>query len=60
MARFRSRTALRDVGGRMVGDGDCGVWRPLGRFYGRASLGGFARPASEVLEDAPRYARIVD
>ena len=61
MARIRGRVERsRDVGDRMVGDGVDRVWRPFGRLSGRASLGGLGRSASEVLEDAPHHARVVD
>jgi len=54
------RTALRDIGDRVVGDGDDRVSRPVGRLRGWSPLGGLGRPAPQVIEDAPHHGRIVD
>ena len=54
------RAALRDIGNRGVGDRYDRVSWPVGRFNGWATLVGLGGPASEVLEDAPHYGRVVD
>lgn len=58
-ATLALRAALRDVGDRVIGDGDDRVSRPVGRLRGRAPLGGLGHPAPEVFEDAPHHAWIV-
>ena len=53
-------TALRDIGDRVVGDGNDRVSRPVVGLRGRAALGGLGRPAFEVIENAPHHSLIVD
>jgi len=58
-ARRNSR-ALRDIGEWVIREGGDGVRRPVGVRHGRAALARLGLPASQVLEDAPYDARIVD
>ncbi len=51
---------LRDVGQRVIRQGDDGVRRPLRGGRGRTRPGGLGRPPSEVMENAPYDRRIVD
>jgi hypothetical protein len=60
VASLGPRAALRDVGDRMVREGNDGVRRPLGRGPWWASLGRLGCPAPQVLQDAPCHAWIVD
>ena len=60
MATLAPRAVLRDVGERVIREGNDCVCRPLGVRHGRAALARVGPPAPQVLEDAPYDARIVD